>query len=390
MLAAATIALLTAQSGVQGPTQDEIFATLRAVNYYRRLAGLPAAKLNPQLSKAAQSHAEYRVKNWGTENAHRQTVGLEGFTGVTSGDRIKASGYTGRALGECMSFGESRGPDSVSNLVRVPFHRLPFVRGEILDIGIGKAADTSGRQPRRMTTWVYNFGGTQAAVAVWPADGAAGVRPSGSVKESPDPMAIHGAPGDGVGYVVSAAFDQANLRFRSASLTDSDGVTTPIYVNHPENDKSSPRSVLMIPKKPLRPNTTYTAKISLVWPSGNALDRQWRFTTGTETRHFEYTNAVARFPEVPTGGRKYTGVVNSISADDRSIVIEELTDATVKSTKPSKITRTFALTDASKLRHAIDPLGVDYDRANPAKGARVVFTAAPGKPESVHELLVLR
>jgi len=329
--------------------------------------------------------------NWGyKESAHSETAGQQGFTGEHSWQRMKAAGYQGKALGECMSFGDSNGPSSVSGLVRVPYHRIPFVQGSQLDIGIGKAQDIRGVTPQMATTWVYNFGGVVSPIVVWPPDGAKDVRPSGSVFESPDPMEIHGVGGHGVGYVLTASFDQSNLQFRSASLADADGTAVPLYINHPGNDKNSSKRMLLIPKGHLRSNASYRASISLSSPTGRHVEKTWTFTTGSEAKNFEYVNALSRYPATPDEGRRYRGVVAEIANDDTTITISELADASAKTKTPSKVTRTFRLTPESKLRHAIDPLGLDYDRANPAKGARVIFTARPGKPETLHELLVLK
>src|SRR5579862_9093000 len=79
---------------------------IRAINYYRAMAGLQKAELNADLCAAAQNHADYRLTNSNVrESAHSESPGLYGFTGKSPYDRMTAAGYRGNSFAECISSG---------------------------------------------------------------------------------------------------------------------------------------------------------------------------------------------------------------------------------------------------------------------------------------------
>lgn len=377
---------------------------LRAINYYRVMAGLPKARLDPFLCRAAQNHADYRMANFQVrENAHSESPNLPGFTGRTAGERMQAAGYQGRTFGECMSFSERTGPESVDVLMQVPYHRIQFIQGEKLDIGIGKAVDPGPGWPRNATTWVYNFAGSIKPLSVWPPENARDVPPEGSVAESPDPMAIHGVKISSVGYVVTASFNEPNHRLIEARLETLNGQAVPIYVNHPGNDRNSPMRLLLIPAQPLQAFTTYTTRIKLLSQRGETIEKEWQFVTGSLLLHFEYRGACTRFPVLLKGGKRYRGIVATLANDLKTITLREISEfprtPVSKARNKNKTarkpalplpSRTYVLTPKSRMRHAVDPLGVDMEQVYASEGAEVIFTTDPALPTTLHDLLIVK
>ncbi len=115
---------------------------LRVINYYRKLAGLPKARLDARLCRAAQRHADYRLRNTTLrEDAHSESADAHGFTGESFTDRLQAAGYELQqgSFGECISEGESTAVGSVDALIRVPYHRIEYLLGGSMEVGIGVA-----------------------------------------------------------------------------------------------------------------------------------------------------------------------------------------------------------------------------------------------------------
>lgn len=262
-------------------TSDQTLA-LRAINYYRLMAGLPNARLDSSLCRAAQNHADYRIANTKVrESPHYETPGMNGYTGKDPFDRMRAAGYQGLSFGECLSTGVREGPESVDGLIRVPYHRVQFIGGDKLDVGVGV-----GRAPGKPTVWVFDLSGSANPVSVWPPDKSTGVPPVGDVNESPNPMAIHADKVNAVGYVVTVGFDQPNNQLIDAHMETLDGQPVAVYLNHPGNDPNCGRCILMIPTQPLRSNTQYQATVKVKTHDGNIIDKAWTFKTGTPLSNF--------------------------------------------------------------------------------------------------------
>src|SRR5690606_17726156 len=71
----------------------QVVEALNEINKYRTSAGLKPYKIDPFLSKSAESHAKYLVTHV-KGSSHDQVSGKSGFTGVSYKDRAKSAGYT--------------------------------------------------------------------------------------------------------------------------------------------------------------------------------------------------------------------------------------------------------------------------------------------------------
>jgi hypothetical protein len=269
--------------GVSAYSPDQL-AALRAIDYYRELAHLQPASLNEKLCDAADRHARYRLANWQAEESpHSESRGLTHFTGKNPTDRMKAAGYAGPAMGECISFGNSTAQESIAGLIAVPYHRLPFLMGSRLEVGVGSARKSGVPMS---PIWVYNVGGTFAPYSFWPPAGATRVPPKGDVYESPSPMRMHPSKSEKVGYVISMTTSDWSYSFVSAKLTEKNGKAVEAFFNHEGNDEMCRNSVLIIPRSPLKPNQAYTAQVK-IRSAGNMVVKSWNFRTGSDTDNFD-------------------------------------------------------------------------------------------------------
>jgi len=254
---------------------------LNVVNYYRSLAHLDKITWVDSLSLAAYKHSRYRVANTNiNESMHAETPGMPEFTAKKFGERVALAGYTGFAFFEDLrrEVVLDRDPSLVvKDLMSEPYHRMPFLAGGPIELGIGEY----------QLFWTFEFAGKLAEVSTWPVDKATGVPPAGTTFDAPNPMRIHGVSGDGAGYVVTVQFQMGGFTFKEATMTDAAGNPVKVYVNHPQNDPFSGYSIIMIPAAKLAPNTTYKCHIAVTMTDGKQVVKDWQFTTGDDTNNFE-------------------------------------------------------------------------------------------------------
>jgi hypothetical protein len=93
---------------------------------------------------------------------------------------------------------------------------------------------------------------------------------------------VTGAAPVGIPIVVSVQQNGATGLQAGAISLSSGGQPVPAYVNTPGNDDQLQAGLILIPKKPLKPGTKYTVKVSLKTATGKPFDRVWSFTTATK------------------------------------------------------------------------------------------------------------
>ncbi len=124
---------------------------LDRINYYRSLAGVPPARLDPALAQSASSHAAYVGKNGWTGDPHGEDAKKDGFTGASMSDRAAHFGYTGQVNEDMTTSGDPvRAVDSLMNTVS---HRTPILEPAYTDIGYGLATGKNAAD-------VVSFGST--------------------------------------------------------------------------------------------------------------------------------------------------------------------------------------------------------------------------------------
>ncbi|QDG53361.1 hypothetical protein FIV42_22210 [Persicimonas caeni] len=104
--------------------------------------------LDPELSKAAQAHAEDMVAN--------NFLGHEGSDGSDFAERIRRTNYTGNPVGENVAGGQRSSEEVVAGWVDSDGHCRNIMNGQATRIGVGYAEGNNNTQ--YPTYWVQVFG----------------------------------------------------------------------------------------------------------------------------------------------------------------------------------------------------------------------------------------
>lgn len=121
-------------------------AGLDYVNQLRASAGMAPLYWRAELADGAQAHADYLAANPITESgffggsAHRESPGLQGFTGVAPADRALQQGYPHGQVLENVSSGSDDVSDAIDGLMGAIYHRLGFLDFAIDELGSGRNA----------------------------------------------------------------------------------------------------------------------------------------------------------------------------------------------------------------------------------------------------------
>lgn len=246
------------------------------INGLRQSMGLSWLTENNALHNAAQAHSNYIAAN-GSGESHNETPGKTGFTGSSPSDRVRFAGYDGSA-GEVISFTNNVNNTGMKMLIDAPYHRILLLDPTAAEIGVGVKAERSGNT-------VSNIGFSREAkaqsITVYPYDGQTEISTAWLALESPNPLAPFGKEGATVGYPISIAASYGTLEAISASITDESGQSIDYYKTDHTNGQSN-KSVFLIPKKPLQPNTTYTVSFTGRMEAAGMFERKWSFTTNNK------------------------------------------------------------------------------------------------------------
>ena len=123
---------------------------LRLTNIERQKAGLPALKLSPKLSKAAQSHAVDMAKN----NYFNHT----GKNGSSMASRVSLTAYPYSFLGENIAAGLATADGTIRQWMNSSGHRKNILNRNFTEIGFGYANSPSSEYTHY---WVQVFGTPQ-------------------------------------------------------------------------------------------------------------------------------------------------------------------------------------------------------------------------------------
>ncbi|MHB1134801.1 MAG: CAP domain-containing protein [Chloroflexota bacterium] len=248
-------------------------AALELVNHYRALAGAAPLTLDPRVQQAAQAHANYYVLNYGDPKLagmglHVETPGKPGFTGASMGDRAKAAGYTGYSMDENFGLvGDAK--RMIEWCMDTVNHRWNMIHPSAVHLGYGIAS----KPP--VDVMNIGFSGERPTVALpttYPGAGQTGVPTSAMVYETPDPAPGVARP---LGYPITISFHvRDNVQYTSWSLVDAEGQAAQLYTTQ----KSWIKSLALIPARPLRAASKYTATVSGT-VNGQPFSKTWSFTT---------------------------------------------------------------------------------------------------------------
>jgi len=256
-----------------GTPEAEVLAL---VNEYRKRAGVPPVVYDNTLSKGCHEHANYMVLNRGTHamyhlNAHHQDPKLPGATmdGAECGGRAD------------LSHSVENIPDAVRGWMGTLYHRQPVIAPYNGRIALGYAKLPGGHYAVALR-FVLGPYDSRLYPVVYPADGNTDV-PVDFHSEVPNPLPRVPYAGHPISLVVPVADPVTGV---TATLVDEAGTAIPFFLSTPEQPATeySPRNagiIGVIPQKPLRAGTRYTATIAATWKGET---RTWTSTWMTMPR----------------------------------------------------------------------------------------------------------
>ncbi|MEO0540917.1 MAG: CAP domain-containing protein, partial [Cyanobacteria bacterium P01_A01_bin.105] len=119
---------------------------LNLTNAERAAAGVPPLRLSTQLGQAAQAHAADMARN--------RTLSHQGSNGSSMVDRIEATGYDYRAIGENVACGNDSPAATIRQWMNSPGHRQNMLSPDFTEIGFGYADQGGSCTPY----WAQVFG----------------------------------------------------------------------------------------------------------------------------------------------------------------------------------------------------------------------------------------
>ena len=241
---------------------------LAVVNYYRATAGLPRVSEDEQLSRAAQKHAEYMVRN--DVVTHTEDPGDPFFSllGNEAGTHSNVAGWWGS---------EATDRDFVEMWMVGPFHAVGILRPNLEKVGYGVAHDDKGLTSAAALDVIHGLDYSTRDVGhpvVWPAHGTTQPLNNYYGGEYPDPLSScrgYSSPA-GLPIVIQFENDVRNVRYsfsRAGNRLPACGVDARNYRNPNAAAQSLGRQLLdgdnvvvVIPKDPLEAGKTYVVKVT--------------------------------------------------------------------------------------------------------------------------------
>lgn len=264
------------------PTTQQLDG-IKAINDYRAMHGLKPLTFNKNLTYAAKLHAQYLDTNKAAQTAasmHDEDPKLPGYIGSRLHERGMYAGYAGNFAEDVSYSGSSKATISqgVDNLFDAPYHRMPFLTLDAVEIGLDKQGNYT----------VIEFGLTNewdSQLVVSPAPGDPYVPVAFDGHETPDPIRNHSGTKYPVGYPIMVQLSGKfvrDVKLVDSRLTDSTGKKLDLLLNTPADDDHLENEVMLIPTTPLSPDTVYTAYVKLSVIEDNQpkiYEKKWNFRT---------------------------------------------------------------------------------------------------------------
>lgn len=305
---------------------DQQLEGIEAINDYRVMHGLNPLTFNMNLTYAAKLHAQYLDTNKAGESGvsmHEEDSKLPGYIGSDLNERGTYAGYTGN-FSEDVSFSgssEATITQAIDGLFDAPYHRMPFLMLEAVEIGLDKQGNYTVIEFGLKNEW-------DSQLVVSPAPGDLYVPIDFNGHETPDPIRNHSGTQYPVGYPIMVQLSGKFVRevqLVESKLTDSMGNELDLLLNTPIDDDHLQNEVMLIPTKPLSPDTVYTAYVKLSVIEDNqpkVYEKKWNFRTepieylGKTKLHIDST-AYLKLMNQPD---KLTHVVSFGLADNKFIL----------------------------------------------------------------------
>src|SRR3989344_3252622 len=238
------------------------------INFYRKIAGLDSVALDPEISKACKAHADYMVMN----NITSLTHGL-----MVHDEDPKLPGYTkeGAQAGSLGTISFIEPLSCVDELMGTFYHRPSLIDPRSKEIGVGYVNNKAHRSSYQYSGWFVVIClrkpgkplpklTAEKLLVIYPAPNQKDV-PTRFTRELPNPLE---SDEDGrAGFPITLTWYTNYVpKFVSAELKDRRNKNVELLISSPENPlnaegKDEP-TICLIPKDPLKGNTTYTVNVS--------------------------------------------------------------------------------------------------------------------------------
>ncbi len=244
---------------------------LSYVNYYRATAGLPPVSEKPEWSAGNRSHALYMVRNDIIE--HDEDPGNPWFT---------PEGRTAAQNSNLIVSFDVQATDewAIDGFMQAPFHALGIIDPRLLQVGYGSYREADGQYEMAAGLDVIRGMGLVARTPYpifWPGNGVS-VPLSSYWGEHPDPLSScpgYSAP-SGLPIILQLGPGTLTPSVSASSLT-SNGQSLehcvfdetnyangdPVQQDLGRNILNARDAVILIPRQPLTPGSTYSASITV-------------------------------------------------------------------------------------------------------------------------------
>lgn len=266
---------------VAAPGAEELRA-LDRVNSHRVSAGLKPLRYDNLLGAAALGHARYLVANPDQvkRDGHTQIPGSSLFFGQTPRERVRYFAYDG-GVAEVINFVD-QAEEAVDGWIATLYHRISLLHPGMTAMGYG-VAGKPGSAVNVVETGPYT---ATTGLVRWPYDGQVDVPPNWEGAETPDPLALYPATSAPVGYPITLTFGGRpdRLRLTGWSLAGPQGEVEVLSFD-PQKDDHLDDTVALIPREPLRLQTTYQVRLRGAYDldgDSKTFDEVWSFTTAGE------------------------------------------------------------------------------------------------------------
>lgn len=293
------------------------------LNQLRMASGLQPLHHNKNLSRAAQAHADYLLRN--NYRGHGESSSSAGFTGRSPSERAITAGFPSRVVLENIhySYGDHAQhaalyKKAIDGLMTAIYHRAAFLNFGIDLVGVGQASNQTSSvivfvmgnaaeaelcrasQPQTgqgsfystvcsnkkkkvaADLWESATESTQQshdAWVMWPYEGGRGVTPAFS-NEEPDPLPDIEVSGNPISVYFNPALAKS-IVVKSFLLFDADGHKLDVRLMDQQRDphqKFSALQAAIFPLQRLQWNSTYTAELN-ARVDGREQKIRWSFHT---------------------------------------------------------------------------------------------------------------
>lgn len=246
-------------------------AAVAAVNQMRRAVLLPDLTPDPYLCYAALRHCKYLQRNK-LGATHDQEPDKPEFYAETTEERVEKAGFYEDCYEDiCEGFPTIK--ESIASLLHAPYHRASLIQPGSFVMGAAIAGTY---------VTVLCAQSNERDTIVYPSDGLFDVPCSWHDTEEPDPLRLYPGAERITGYPISFHYfgPTSEIVVQEAILTKPDGTPVDCYLNTPTTDTELDSGMaLLIPKKPLEPETQYQVKFVVRGADSFSINRAWKFTT---------------------------------------------------------------------------------------------------------------